>query len=276
MPNELVICADDYAISSGTSAVIRDLLSRGAINATTCLVETPTWQQEARALRELADASPRLAVGLHLNLTERFGSPAVPAAVKSVPAWVANGCMPSDRSLEASVLASFRAQWTSFVACYGRAPDFLDGHHHVHLIETPRRAPFALIGETNFSGWVRQCRSNAKRIRGQSWLLDRLSARLSERARSLGVRTNSGFGGLRWFRPSEDVFRLWQTDLAAMADTGGLLIVHPGTTGSPLGTEVIDQYRISEARMLLNPAAAEAIANAGLKLATRAAAPAWG
>jgi chitin disaccharide deacetylase len=275
MPNELVICADDYAISRETSEVIRDLLVRHAINATTCLVESKTWEREAGALRAIADADPGVTIGLHLNLTERIGNPAVPAAIKSIPGWLGLNFLPVNPALEACILSSYRAQWQSFVECYGRPPDFIDGHHHSHLLKMPRRALFTLIRETKFSGWVRQCFSSAKRIRRQTLFFDPLSKRLCAMAQAAGVSTNPGFGGLRFFREWEQPIELWKSDLAAMASTGGLLMVHPGSTGSPQGTESIDQFRISEAKALRDPGFGKAIAEAGLRLAQRAATPDW-
>jgi predicted glycoside hydrolase/deacetylase ChbG (UPF0249 family) len=266
----LIVCADDYAISEGTSRVILGLLADKSIQATSCLVETECWPEVAGALRALAGRDSQVAVGLHLNLTERFSRTAVTRPMRD---WVLSAPLPA-REIGA-ILGAMQNQWTLFCEVFGRPPDFIDGHQHIHLFPSPRRALARLIRETGFSGWVRQCRTASWRPAAKRLLLDPLSGRLAHAMREVGCAVNPGFGGLRSFRPSERVEDLWRVDLAAMG-RGGVLMVHPGAAGSPPGTEGIDPCRIAEARLIADGVLARAATALGLTIETVPRSPGWG
>jgi hypothetical protein len=244
-PSPLVICADDYGRDAASDAVIRALLVEERINAATCLVEAEAWPAEAPVLRSLAEARPGLGIGLHLNLTERLANCADPGVIAPIARHIADAVLPARRGYEDAVHAAFRRQWDLFVEAFGRPPDFIDGHEHVHLFPAPRRALFRLAAETRFAGWVRQCRTSSRRPGLKRLILDPLSGAFRREAAAQDLKTNPGFGGLRRFSPDEDMAALWRTDLAAM-DAGGLLMVHPGAA-SP---DRAGQCRAQEARSL--------------------------
>ena len=269
-PAPIVICADDYGHDAGTSAVIRGLAEAGRISATSCLVESEGWVAEAGALRALTDSRPGLAIGLHLNLTERLANTTEPRLVAPIGAHIARAFLPVAAGYEDAVLAAFRAQWAAFVAGVGRAPDFIDGHEHVHLFPSPRRALLRLASEVEFGGWVRQCRTSSPRTSLKRLILDPFSRSFAAAARSAGLAANPGFGGLRRFDPAEDMTRLWRTDLAAMTG-GGVLMAHPGTGAADRAGRCRDQ----EAGLMATGALAAILSDLGLDLARDAKAP-WG
>lgn len=242
----LVICADDYAISEGTSAVILELLAQHQINATSCLVETAAWETCSGPLRKLAEVEPGIAIGLHLNLTEVLPHCAAPEAVKPVGWWLMRSGLPNDERGMHEALGSFRAQWLRFIEFFGTAPDFIDGHQHVHLFTPARQALFRLVRETRFMGSLRQCRTSSRRWISQRILFDPLGEKFARHAQALGVSVNTRFGGLRRFRRSEDIESIWREDLKSIGEDG-LLIAHPGTAGSPAGADSIDRCRVQEA-----------------------------
>ena len=52
----IVLCADDYGISPGVNAAIRELVARGRLNATSAMVVAPSLTApEAIALADLID-----------------------------------------------------------------------------------------------------------------------------------------------------------------------------------------------------------------------------
>ncbi|MGH6819841.1 MAG: ChbG/HpnK family deacetylase, partial [Methylocella sp.] len=211
----------------------------------------------------------------HMNLTERFAKCAAPEAIRPAASWITRSALPVSKRETVRILSSFSTQWSRFIEYFGRAPDFIDGHHHIHLLQAPRRALFRLVREKGFKGWLRQCRASSRRAWVQQLILDGPSARFAQCAIATGFCINPGFGGLRVFLRSEDLAKLWQSDLLAMP-SGGLLIVHPGTTGSPPGTDVIDLCRVDEAAMLSTGRMRDILQSAHLKLAADARAPGWG
>ena len=60
----LVLCADDYAQSAGISQAIRDLAQAGRLSATSAMVLSPRWPEDAAALHALRG---RIDVGLHVS-----------------------------------------------------------------------------------------------------------------------------------------------------------------------------------------------------------------
>ena len=274
MPGRIVICADDYAISDATSTVILELLEAGAINATTCLVETPSWPYMAEPLRLLTDVKPGIGVGLHLNLTETFADKAEAALVRPLSHWLLTTLRPARRAAVDAVLHAFRTQWGLFLRHFGRAPDFIDGHQHVQLYGPARQALLRLAVETGFAGWIRQSGTSGGRLTAQRILMDPLSAQLARQARTMGLCVNPGFGGLRGFRRAEDLARIWADDLAGLKE-GGLLIVHPGAPGSPPGTESIDQCRIDEAEALRSGLMQTLLTRFDMALAENVRQPGW-
>jgi hypothetical protein len=231
----IVVCADDFGMSEGVSGVIADLLERGALSATTCLVNAPAWPHTFERLRGIADGERDIAVGLHLDL-------------------------PGPWTGAATALVAFRAQWRRFEQDFGRPPDFVDGHRHVHLFPGPRRALFQLVGEMDARCWLRQCRTSSTRMSVKRLVLDGLSLGFRRQAEREKRPTNPGFGGLRRFDPAEDIAAAWRRDLAAMR-RGGVLMTHPG----PIDTiDAISASRAQEASLLATGALVAALAASGL------------
>jgi predicted glycoside hydrolase/deacetylase ChbG (UPF0249 family) len=237
----LVVCADDFGMTDPINAAVLGLIERGRINAASCMTQGPAWTTGARALAALRTD---VQLGLHFEL-------------------------PSPWLSAEDAKARLCEQWALFVSAVGRAPDFIDGHRHVHLFPGPRTALFAFLNETGARPWIRQCETAAKAGSWKRWVLDPLSASLRREARRRGLAVNPGFGGLRRFDPAEDVASIWRRDLAAMAGRGGVLMIHPGGPGG----DALAACRAQETALIEAGALAEAIWAAGLTLAEGL--PAW-
>ena len=57
------------------------------------------------------------------------------------------------KALEAEIAAQIRM----FGHEFGRAPDFIDGHQHVHIFPQVRDALFAVARKMAPTAWIRQC-----------------------------------------------------------------------------------------------------------------------
>ncbi len=233
----ITLCADDYGISPGVSRGIRDLLARGRINATSVMVTTPSFSAaEADALNALWEADSGISVGLHFTLTAPF-RPATPT-YRPVSA---DGAFPSlQRKFATGLLArldpdAIRAeaasQLAAFVNAFGRAPDFVDGHQHVHHLPQVGEALLAIMADEAPAAWIRQC-GRATRL-SQRWgdpkglFLDVLSTRLRARSAARGVATNPAFAGTYDFTRVWEYEPLFASFLEDLPD-GGLVMCHPG------------------------------------------------
>ncbi len=134
----VILCADDFAISDGVSRGIEELAALNRLSATSAIVTLPTWQHHAPHLSALR---PRLAIGLHLNLT--LGAP-----TGSMPRLAPDNRLPSMRRLTAwslsgkidrsEIAAEVGRQLARFAADTGHEPDFIDGHQHAHALPAVR------------------------------------------------------------------------------------------------------------------------------------------
>ena len=120
----LVLCADDYAQSAGISQAIRDLAQAGRLSATSAMVLSPRWPEDAAALHALRG---RIDVGLHLDWTSPFALAAghgmgLGAAMLRALAGGFNRSRARD---------AIERQLDLFEAYWHAAPDHVDGHQHV-------------------------------------------------------------------------------------------------------------------------------------------------
>ena len=156
------LCADDYGISPGVNAAIRELVLRERINATSVMVTTAHFNnEEAIALDTLNSARKRAALGLHVTLTAPFK----PSSVDFVPLREGR-FLPLNKVLRAaaarrlqsrSLIVEITTQLSTFIDAFGRPPDFLDGHQHVHLFPQVRDAFLQVVAREAPHAWVRQC-----------------------------------------------------------------------------------------------------------------------
>jgi hypothetical protein len=236
------LCADDYGIAPGVNAAIRDLVLRGCLNATSVMVVAPGLNRsEAIALTILNAGSPRVAIGLHLTLTGPFRpltqnfAPLVDGAFLSLEPLMKAAYL---RKLDADLIAAeVRAQVAAFAAAFGRPPDFIDGHRHVHLLPTVRDAVLSAAKELAPAAWVRQCAGTEPLLQRLSdpkgLLIDWMSRGLRRRAQALGVPTNPAFAGTYTYRDDADFTALFPRFLVPMQE-GGLIMCHPGRVDAEL------------------------------------------
>jgi predicted glycoside hydrolase/deacetylase ChbG (UPF0249 family) len=233
------LCADDYGISPAVSAAIRELVERGLINAASAMVVTPSFSaSEAARLREAAGA--HAAIGLHLTLTAPFRplcdfAPLRNGAFLPLNGMAGRGLL---RRLDAARLeAEIASQIAAFRHAFGRAPDYVDGHQHIHVFPQIGDALVRVIKRDAPQAWLRQCGRAAAAPKSlgdpKGYVLDALSARLRRLAAHQGVRTNPAFAGTYSFRPDADFGKLFGEFLDGLPD-GGLLMCHPGKVDQEL------------------------------------------
>jgi predicted glycoside hydrolase/deacetylase ChbG (UPF0249 family) len=237
-PRHFWLCADDYGIAPGVNAAIRDLIARGRLNATSVMVVAPSFTPgEVRALGEAGKA----AIGLHLTLTGPFKpltadfKPLAQGTFHPLQAMLRLALM---RRLDrVSLRREVEAQIGAFVEAFGRPPDFIDGHQHVHLFPQVRDAVLDVARRLAPGAWVRQCVSatplRARLSDPKGLLVDALSRAVRRRAVKLGIAVNPAFAGTYTYRPDADFAGLFPAFLAGLPDEG-LVMCHPGHVDAEL------------------------------------------
>jgi predicted glycoside hydrolase/deacetylase ChbG (UPF0249 family) len=130
----LIVNADDYGLTEGVSAGIRQAHDDGIVTSTTVMMNCLS---AADAIAAAKAECPALGLGVHLVLTA--GAPLRPA--RSVRSLVtAQGCFVRlnkwrddlfDTIDPIHLADEWRAQADAFMAAAGRRPTHLDSHHHI-------------------------------------------------------------------------------------------------------------------------------------------------
>jgi predicted glycoside hydrolase/deacetylase ChbG (UPF0249 family) len=124
----VTLCADDFALDAAATEGILRLVAKGRLSAVSCFADAPDWPA---AGAELERRRGHVALGLHFNLTEPFGFAERPLAW-----WMAASF--ARRVDRAAVRAAAARQIDAFRRVTGAAPDFIDGHQHVHAFPVIR------------------------------------------------------------------------------------------------------------------------------------------
>lgn len=236
------LCADDYGIAPGVSAAICELIARGRLNATSAMVTAPSFgPQAASELAHRAADKTGVAIGLHLTMTAPFRPLTAFAPLTKdgtflpISDMLVRAFWPRfDRNLVAREVA---AQIDAFIAAFGRPPDYVDGHHHVHLLPRISEAVLRAMKRVNPSAWARQCGQItplAGRLHDRKGILiDFLSRRFRARAKALGVPTNPAFAGTYRFRPDATFAGFFPAFLDGLPE-GSVVMCHPGFVDAEL------------------------------------------
>lgn len=231
---KVVLCADDYAMSAGVSRAILELADRGRISATSAMTNANGWPVHARDLRGF---DGRLGIGLHLTLT--WGAP-----LAAMPGFAPSGRFPdlgavlkgsmTGRSPSEEIEAEIVRQWSAFVEAFGREPDFIDGHQHVHVLPGIRAALLRILARRTSKQpiWLRDPGDRLRSVLGRvsaakALLVGALATGIAGQASRAGLVTNRGFSGFSDFRPDQDLGRSFASYLSELG-ARPLVMCHPG------------------------------------------------
>jgi len=270
------LCADDYGISLAVSTAIRDLVVRRRLNATSALVAAPSFHRaEAVALDVLNSTAPRVAIGLHVTLTAPFHplskgfEPVSGGAFAPLATTARRALMHQfDRT---ALRAEVSSQMQRFFETFGRAPDFVDGHHHIHLFPQIRDAVLEVVASAAPKAWVRQCARVlplVKRVADRKGLfLDLLSYRFQRKALARGLHTNPAFAGTYGLQEDTDFAALFPCFLDSLPD-GSVVMCHPGFVDGELqGLDSLTTLREKEYAFFASDAFPMVLARHGVTLA---------
>ena len=253
----ICICVDDFGLHAGINQAVFALLAQGRVQAVSAMVGGPAWAAGALALRQWSPT--QVEVGLHLDFTEctlrNFA--AMPHQQLLLHAYL--------RRLDARALhREIHAQFDAFEQAMGRAPDYVDGHQHVHQLPVIRTQLLQAIAQRYPARkpWLRCTRSGpaAAHADWRTHATNRVIALLGNRAmqaaaKPLGLMQNTRLLGVYGFSGDAAQYRQRMQRWLAAAHDGDLLMCHPGLPAEPIAANAADTAA--------NPAAyADAIATA--------------
>lgn len=259
----LIVCADDFGMNPAANRAILALADAGRLSATSCLVDGPCFAQDAAAL--LARPAQK---GLHLNFTDNLGQPGLHQPLKALirDAYLY-------RLDVAAVRAQIVRQLDRFEAVMGQAPDYADGHLHVHQLPQIRdELMFELSRRYGDRPgfWLRSTQMRSQpampaRLRFKARVIQALGAgALVRLARESGFQTNPRFLGAYDFQGGETAYGRWLDAWVSAAQPGDVMMCHPEQAQA--GDARIDPQRNAEFTLLNGPVFADALMRYGVRV----------
>ncbi|MBZ5723509.1 MAG: ChbG/HpnK family deacetylase [Acidobacteriia bacterium] len=154
----LIVNADDWGRDRETTDRTVECIVRGAVSSVSAMMFMQDSERAAAIARERG-----IDAGLHLNFTTPFSAPGVPALLTRHQQRLAAYLRPHrfaqvvfHPALMRSFAYAVAAQRNEFVRLYGKEPDRLDGHHHMHLCANVLLGgllPPGTVVRRNFSFW---------------------------------------------------------------------------------------------------------------------------
>ncbi len=276
----IIVCADDFGMNPAIDQGVLELARLGRLNAASCLVDGPCFAADAQALR-----ASGLQAGLHLNFTEPYPGMALaqPLAALIRQAYL--------RRLDmACVRGQIARQFDRFEDVMQRAPDFVDGHQHVHQLPWIRDALLAEMARRYGAGgqaspgladdpagtapafprpWLRGTRAPAQpgipwRHRAKAGVIQALGARALARRAAGRFGMNRRFVGVYDFQGGGDVYAALLARWLEQMRAGDLLMCHPAS--HIMREDTLGEQRVAEFRVLAAPETGRHLARLGLVL----------
>ncbi|SON49687.1 ChbG/HpnK family deacetylase [Vibrio tapetis] len=216
----LIICADDYAMSAEVDMAIINLLEKKRISATSCMTLMPDWLKSAEHLKPYqADA----ALGLHFDLGH----------IGSLGTLMANAV--TRRSDKQALLRTLQTQLDNYEDALDQAPDYLDGHQHVHAFPQVRDVVLDELSK-RYSGGKLWIRDPAVPLTGhdsaiKAVVIQALNLNFKRQIQATKFKHNNGFAGLYSISEQADFATMMEGWLQSLPHQG-LIMCHPATSGA--------------------------------------------
>jgi predicted glycoside hydrolase/deacetylase ChbG (UPF0249 family) len=227
----IILCADDYGQNSAISQAIVELLREKRLSATSCLVTSSFWVEQAKWLEALKNKAD---IGLHFNLTQGKPLSSQLPAFFSLKDLIIKSHL---GQIKAGVIAAeLRAQIDQFTKAFGQLPDFIDGHQHVHQFPIVRDAVFEVYEERlRGNGSYIRCTYDSRqllRFRDVAYVKQLIiqlcgGIKFKEEAIKRKIPHNDSFSGIYDFARSIEYTQLFPRFLNQAQD-GGIVMCHPG------------------------------------------------
>lgn len=223
----IALCADDFGLNHAVCRGVLQLVENHRLSGVSCMMNGPSIKLFAPKLRPYQNT---VQIGLHFNLTEGHFLTYPQKKCFTLYELLFKSHF---RLLNASFIANeFKAQLTQFIDLFGKNPDFIDGHQHVHQFPVIRNVVLNMF-EEYFKGSHISVRSTTPVLTPAPYQLKAQLLSLTG-GRSLKLKLtqqnishNPHFSGVYDFKPSTEyrsLFRQWLN--LALPET--LIMCHPG------------------------------------------------
>jgi chitin disaccharide deacetylase len=232
MMSQLIMTSDDFAQSEAIDAGILHLIKLGHLTATSCLTQSPRWLQAAKLIDEAIRA--KADIGLHLDFTQYN------PILKSSLLWIMmQSCA---RVLPKKLIVNaIHQQLDAFENALGTAPDYIDGHQHVHQLPQIREALIEVLMQryANQLPWIRI---------SKPLITDGLKAHviaclgangLMKLARQHGIRNSQSLLGVYDFNLDQSQYQAKLTAWLSHAASGNAI---PALMSHPAKSSIANQY----------------------------------
>jgi len=239
----IIINADDYAMDAGVDAAVLKLARLGSISAASAMVLSPRWAEAA----QVSHGAAPLSWGLHLDLTSAFadrgfaGQGLLPLMVRAM----------TGRLERAALRREADRQLSLFEAGRKAAPDFVDGHQHVHHLPVIRDVLLEALRDRYGEGakriGVRICKPRVWRGAKAAIIAGSGASGLAQLARTYGHPVNSDFAGVYDFAADADLASYWLRWAERLAGPLPLIMCHVALQSGEEGRgDPIRQARLRE------------------------------
>ncbi len=207
----IVFCADDFGMSQQINEGILQLVQKQKIDAVSCMTNYDKWPEGAIALKNQSQVQ----VGLHFNLK----APNLPTLI----------ALAYYRLLKPkTILAELDKQYKNFIIHFGKAPDFIDGHQHIHQLPVIRDVLIAFYNShlRNTDTWIRSTYNHQTHWKAR--VINLLGGkRLDALLKKEGIPHNANFSGIYNFAHSKDYASHLEQFIQEI-NSDGLIMCHPG------------------------------------------------
>lgn len=267
VPKGVILCADDFGVNASASLGIVKLASMGRISATSAMVLSPRWAQDAAPLSDLRGC---IDVGLHLDWTSDFAL----AAGHGMGLGTAMLKAALGGFGRAAALAATRAvidrQLDLFELQCKAAPDFVDGHQHVQQFAGIREALVqALVSRYGGQGkqlpYLRISGASVGSADLKSWVIAAMGANaLARIAAQAGISVARPLLGVYDFVGNQMRYSQLMSTWLHDAPENSIIMCHPAQSAEP--NDSIGIARAQEFNYLSGPEFAAALARAQVQL----------
>lgn len=259
----VVLCADDYGMSAGVSEAVLRLAGQRRLSATSAMVLSPRWHEDAR---RLAEWRGELDVGLHLDWTSDFAL----AAGHGLNLGAAMRRALLGGFDQAAARVEIERQLDAFETVWQAPPDHIDGHQHVQQFAGIRQALIEVTsrryGTRSSSPWLRVSRPVEKLLDVKGKIIAALGANaLTGAAAREGVPVSPVLSGIYGFDAQAGAYARHMAQWLAEVPDGAVLMCHPSAKAE--AEDEISPARVREFDFLQSPAFADLLRSEGVRLA---------